>query len=134
MLIGEKLEFIRKKFGIQSQTEMAKSLGLEQGSYSDIVRGKTKKISGPIARLLEIQYQVNIDSLSDETQGSDTLFTTKKHMNVLMQVAEDQAGYTTKQDMEIKLQREIIDALRESNELYKEQIVLLREKSSTKTA
>lgn len=129
MLIGEKLEYIRKRFNIQTQSEMAKTLGLEQGSYSDIVRGKTKKISGPLGRILEILYNVDIDSLSDESKGIDDLFKINREIAVnTHMVAEEHSPYLrteTKDQMEIRMLHEMVDSLRESNSLYRKQLEIL---------
>ena len=58
----ERLRIIRKNANL-SQEEFAHSLGLKQGSYSDIERGKTKGISETILKLLSRTYQINKDWL-----------------------------------------------------------------------
>jgi len=42
-----------------TQNEFAKEVGLTQGTVSDIIRGKTKGLSEPIAKLCRYLYNVN---------------------------------------------------------------------------
>lgn len=63
MNIGSRLKSIREELNI-AQGNFALSIGLEQGSYSDLERGKTKKISKSVALLLELIYGINIDYLN----------------------------------------------------------------------
>ncbi|MCD8030866.1 MAG: helix-turn-helix transcriptional regulator [Bacteroides sp.] len=60
MELHDRLKEIRKDLNL-SQEEFSERLGLKQGSYSDIERGKTKNISGTILRLIENLYGVNPD-------------------------------------------------------------------------
>ena len=65
---GQRLKAVRKKIGL-TQEEMADVLGLKQGSYSDIERGKTKEISGGTKKILENEYGVNIDYLYRKSES-----------------------------------------------------------------
>lgn len=67
MLVGEKLDTIRKALKL-SKGNMAESIGLEGGSYSDIIRGKTKGISKSVSKLLELVHCVNLDYLNSDSQ------------------------------------------------------------------
>lgn len=54
----ERLRAFRKGLGI-NQTDFAQSLGIKQGSYSDIERGKVG-ISGDIMKVLVRKYHLNL--------------------------------------------------------------------------
>lgn len=60
--VSDRLRIIRNALG-KSQVEFAQALGLKQGSYSDIERGRTKNMSESVLNLLSIKYSVNIDYL-----------------------------------------------------------------------
>lgn len=70
MEISERLRLLRIKLEM-SQEDFAESIGLKQGSYSDIERGRTKNISGPIIKIIEILYGVNSEWL---IKGEGELF------------------------------------------------------------
>lgn len=53
---------IREKTGL-SQLEFAKSIGLEQGSYSGLESGKKGSLTKQTALLLKLVYRVNMDYL-----------------------------------------------------------------------
>lgn len=114
MLIGEKIEAIRKALGIERQGDMAKSLGLEQGSYSDIVRGKTKKISGSVIKLLEVVHGINVDYLNGT---SENMF--QNSSNLVQEPAVIYKTTCEKELLEIKHLKNEIDLLREQIGLYK---------------
>lgn len=54
---NQRLKIIRKKMGF-TQAEFASSLGIKQGSYSDIERGKVG-ISGVMVKALITKYRIN---------------------------------------------------------------------------
>lgn len=56
---------------------MAKSLGIKQGSLSDIERGKTAGLSKRISTLLRMIYRVDIDYLYN---SSDEMFIRRNEM------------------------------------------------------
>lgn len=57
-MVGERLKYLLNILGI-SQEKFANDIGIKQGTVSDIIRGKTKNISLPIARLCNFLYGVN---------------------------------------------------------------------------
>lgn len=57
MTENERLKQIRKKLGL-SQVEFAKKLGMKQGGYSDVERGKNK-VSAAILLALQETFKVN---------------------------------------------------------------------------
>ena len=66
---------IRDRVGI-SQSEFAKSIGLEQGSYSGLESGKKGSLTKQTALLLKLVYNVNMDylyGLSDKMFEEDSL-------------------------------------------------------------
>ena len=50
-----------------SQIELANSIGIKQGSLSDIERGKTKDLSSSIKRILEEVHHINIEYLYNQS-------------------------------------------------------------------
>lgn len=58
----DRLKVIRKHLKL-SQIEFANSLGIKQGSYSDIERGRTGNISSYLLKIIESNYNINIDWL-----------------------------------------------------------------------
>jgi Predicted transcriptional regulators len=72
MEIAERLRYIRKALG-KTQLEFADSLGMKQGSYSDVERGRTKNISDHILKTIGRLYNVSIDYLMT---GEGNMFTT----------------------------------------------------------
>lgn len=136
MLIGEKLEHIRKVFKIKTKSEMASILGLEHGSYSDITRGKTKKISGSVAKLLEILFCVNVDNLNNDREKLENLFVKKsiihKKYGFAVDHAPDSDSLSEKDKAELIMLREMTSVLRESNVLYKNEIENLKKQLTEK--
>lgn len=60
--INQRIKELRL-FCKKEQTEFAESIGIKQGSLSDIERGKVTKISDSIIILLKIIYKANEDWL-----------------------------------------------------------------------
>lgn len=74
------LKSIRQKLGM-NQADFAKSIGLEQGSYSGIESGRKGNITKQTAMLLEMVHNVNMEYLSG---SSDEMFLkNKQDTNVL---------------------------------------------------
>lgn len=71
---NERIRAIREALGID-QGNFAQAIGLEQGSLSDIERGKVKKISPVIRQILFLKFNVNIDYLKT---GKGKMFNEKK--------------------------------------------------------
>lgn len=69
---GSRLKEIRKRLSF-SQVEFSKMLGIKQGSYSDIERGRAN-ISGSIKLILSKEFNVNLDWLDT---GEGDMFTTE---------------------------------------------------------
>jgi len=69
--LSERMIFIRKHLGL-SQTIFAESLGLKQGSYSDIERGRVKTLSESVIRLLQLNYNINKDWITGESEMMST--------------------------------------------------------------
>ena len=65
MTPNERVKELRNKLGL-SQSEFAERLGLKQGSYSDIERGRNN-ISQTVILLLEKQFNVNREWLNNGT-------------------------------------------------------------------
>ena len=73
--INDRLKKIRKHLGF-NQIEFAESLGLKQGSYSDVERGKNGiGVSSALQSELENKYRVNIEYLRN---GKGNMFLTDK--------------------------------------------------------
>ena len=58
MELSERLRYYRKSIGL-TQEDFANKLGIKQGSYSDIERGKVKKLSDSVFALLKMVYNLN---------------------------------------------------------------------------
>jgi len=58
MELSDRLRGVRKEAGV-SQLEFAKSLGLQQGSYSGLETGAKKTLSGAVRELLQLQFGIN---------------------------------------------------------------------------
>jgi transcriptional regulator with XRE-family HTH domain len=114
---GERLDKIREQKG-WTKSKMAESIGLEPGSYSDIVRGKTKGISKAVLKLLEIVHNVNLEFLSGVEAN---MYKSEPQITI----AEDpKTSYGQKKQLtnseliELKALRELVDVYRKSNALY----------------
>lgn len=73
--VNERIKSIRKSLGL-SQLKFATSLGLTQGGYSDIERGRNN-LSGDIKIKLSTLYRVNIGFLED---GKGEMFNMPKEV------------------------------------------------------
>lgn len=62
MEVFDRLRLVRKHLGL-SQSNFAESLGLKQGSYSDIERGRTKSVSDGVIKLISNIYNIDGDWL-----------------------------------------------------------------------
>ena len=102
MELLERLKQIRNHLGL-SQEKFAASLGLKQGSYSDIERGKVKSLSESGMMLLKITYNINPDWVANENgsmfleapPGNDKLLTEFEYINVPLVPVRGKAGYLT---------------------------------------
>lgn len=110
---SKKLKSIRNKLGI-TQSQMADSLGIKQGSYSDIERGKS-----PITKSLELlviyRFSINQEWIDS---GNGPMFKQKLPDNRVEVVSN-----STKSEIEQELlacQKELIQ-LRQQNTTLKEE-------------
>ena len=62
MEVFERLRLARKTLGL-NQDELARSIGLKRGSYSDVERGKVESLSESTLMLLEINFGISRDWL-----------------------------------------------------------------------
>ena len=70
MMVSERLDLMLKRLDI-TQTQFANDMGIEQGTVSDIIRGKTKGLSKTIAKLSAYKYNINPTWL---LMGEDEMF------------------------------------------------------------
>ena len=61
-MLNQRLKEIRKALNL-TQKDIAKAIGLEQGSYSDLERGRVQTLSNSVQILLQEKFNVNIDYL-----------------------------------------------------------------------
>lgn len=87
-----RLKDIRKKLGI-TQKEFSKSVGIKQGSYSDIERGKVG-ISANLMRNLVIKYRISPIWLYD---GVGERFLNDEITKSIQGVAEGKSKYSIKE-------------------------------------
>lgn len=66
MELSERMRFIRKSLNL-SQEDFSERLGLQQGSYSGIERGRVKTISQSVLKLLELNHKINSEWILNET-------------------------------------------------------------------
>ena len=77
---NERLKTVRKALGL-SQVELAKVLGIKQGSYSDVERGRADVgVSNSIKLILKDKYRVNIDFIST---GKGDMFLSKTKESIV---------------------------------------------------
>jgi len=65
MQLSERLRFIRKHLKLK-QEDFAKEIGLKQGSYSDLERGRTESMSNSVKELLKSKFNVSIEWIENE--------------------------------------------------------------------
>lgn len=135
--INSRMKLIRESLNLD-QKAMADSIGLKQGSYSSI-ENTAKGISGSVGKLLEILYNVNIEFLYKGIGKPfiDPSIIEKRYgftrIGRLPQVAEPNAAYSPKKDeIELTMLREMVDVLRESNIMYKNQVEDLKKQLAIK--
>ena len=102
MELPERLKQIRTHYGF-SQDKFSASLGLKQGSYSDIERGRVKTLSERSIMLLKITYNVNPDWITnengpmflDKTSRNGIALEDLDYINVPLVPVRGKAGYLT---------------------------------------
>lgn len=127
--INERMRQIREHIGLD-QTGMGVSIGLKQSSYSAL-ETTSKGISGPILKLLEILYNVNIEFLLN---GKGEPFNKPKNLS---QVNDSEVPYGYKASWQVSEQHR--QHLEEKVVLLEKQIALYenllnkKQKSAVKT-
>lgn len=59
---NQRFKSMRRELNL-TQKELSDNLGIQQGSLSDIERGKTHDLSNPVKRILADKFKINIDYL-----------------------------------------------------------------------
>ncbi len=77
--VHERMKYIREAMEL-TQKQISSDLGLKQGSYSSM-ETTSKTISGPVLKLLELLYNVNIDYLLN---GKGAPFKTKTDKSTIL--------------------------------------------------
>jgi transcriptional regulator with XRE-family HTH domain len=98
--LSERLKQIRTFHGL-SQEKFSASLGLKQGSYSDIERGRVKALSESVLMLLKINYNINPKWVNNEigsmflekTSGNAKSLDEFDYINVPLVPVRGKAGY-----------------------------------------
>lgn len=111
MTENQRLKIVRE-FLKKNQVDFATSIGLTQGGYSDIERGKNN-VSGKIKILLKREHHVNISWLES---GDGEMFLP---MNETQEAKELQLILSLQSEIE-KLQKEV-NQLASENSQYREQ-------------
>lgn len=107
---------IRDKVGV-SQSEFAKSIGLEQGSYSGLESGKKGSLTKQTALLLKLVYGVSMDYLYGL---SEKMFENES--------SEIVSGGKIKLDISMDAKEVVIQALTEKIQRLESEIAELRRK------
>ena len=100
MELPERLKQIRIHLGL-SQDKFSASIGLKQGSYSDIERGRVKALSESVMLLLKITYNVNPDWVAnengsiflDKTSGNGKVLADLDYIDVPLVPVRGKAGF-----------------------------------------
>lgn len=123
--INDRIKKIREKLGV-NQSEFASSLGLKQGSYSDIERGKVETISSPVIFLLQQKYKVNIEYLYT---GRGSMFKGEEKNNS-EQISDNQNDPNMEaKEKELQMLRELLKSKDEIIKSKDETIEVLRGQS-----
>lgn len=118
---------IRERLGL-SQSEFARSIGLEQGSYSGLESGKKGSLTKQTALLLNLVYGVSMDYLCD---GVGEIFELKLSAHKIK--TEESPIMTGNMSVEASrteldiLQKKVVELLEENMALQKKVIELLEE-------
>ncbi|SDH54302.1 DNA-binding transcriptional regulator, XRE-family HTH domain [Pedobacter terrae] len=122
---NERLKLIRKALGY-SQLDFAQSIGLTQGGYSDIERGKNG-LSGKVKLMLINIHKININYLEKNQGEMFFIETPPDQPEVVNTTSDPNAGSDTKDRM-IELLQADIKRLNAERDLY---IELLQAKDKT---
>ncbi|RYX87851.1 XRE family transcriptional regulator [bacterium] len=112
---NKRLRKIRKVLGY-SQADFAKSLGLTQGGYSDIERGKNG-VSNRIKKILINLFKININYLENE-QGEMFYIDTPQDLPEVVNTTVSQLEALDTKDTQIQLLKAEIRRLNSERDLY----------------
>jgi transcriptional regulator with XRE-family HTH domain len=122
---NERLKLIRKALGY-NQLDFALSIGLTQGGYSDIERGKNG-ISGKVKLMLINIHKININYL-EKNQGEMFFIETPPDQPEVINTNADLNASLDTKDRAIELLKADIKRLNAERDLY---IELLQSKNKT---
>jgi transcriptional regulator with XRE-family HTH domain len=122
---NERLKLIRKALGY-NQEDFAQSIGLTQGGYSDIERGKNG-LSGKVKLMLINIHKINIDYL-DNKQGEMFYIETPPDQPEVINASSDPNETLDTKERMIELLKSDIKRLNAERNLY---IELLQSKDKT---
>jgi phage repressor protein C with HTH and peptisase S24 domain len=102
MELSERLKLLRKTLGL-NQEDFATSIGLKQGSYSDLERGRNKNLSESVLKLIQLNYKVNpswlltgegqiLNKADDVSELKEKTFSS--HIEVKLVTTKARAGYS----------------------------------------
>ena len=118
MELSERLRYYRKSIGL-TQEDFANKLGIKQGSYSDIERGKVKKLSDSVFALLKMVYNLNPNWV---LRGEDPMLISDfKENNIKL---EPTTSREAANEIERRMYQERIDYLEEK---YREALIEIGE-------
>lgn len=128
--LNERVRLIRERLG-KTQAEMAEQLGLKQGSYS-AMESTAQSISGSVLRVYYMLFDVNIEYLLEGKgkpflQENEIWYKENKAANDALKQKEK---FTTKDEVELKLLRELSEVLKKSNSNYEKDIEQLKSKNA----
>ena len=122
---NERLKLIRKALGY-NQLDFAQSIGLTQGGYSDIERGKNG-LSGKVKLMLINIHKININYL-EKNQGEMFFIETPPDQPEVVNTTSDPNASLDTKDRAIELLKADIKRLNAERDLY---IELLQSKDKT---
>lgn len=118
MELSERLRYYRKSIGL-TQEDFGNKLGIKQGSYSDIERGKVKKLSDSVFALLKMVYNLNPNWV---LRGEDPMLISDfKENNIKL---EPTTSREAANEIERRMYQERIDYLEEK---YREALIEIGE-------
>ena len=120
--VNVRMRLIRESTHLD-QSAFAASLGVKQPSYS-AMETTSKSISGPVLRLLEIIYNVNIEFL---LKGKGPMTKTSAHTSPIKPkiVEEEESFYENKTNIENRLLNKRVSDLERIIEMQDQKIIQL---------
>lgn len=120
--INTRMRLIRESTSLD-QSAFAKTLGVKQPSYS-AMETTSKSISGPVLRLLEILYNVNIEFLL-HGKGPMVKIITQPTTSYQQKVEDTETNYHSKKEIENNLLNKRINDLERIIEMQDQKILQL---------